>query len=129
MHISISTAMAGTRADQSAEHVRWRLTDESSCTIETVSQAPNHSSLHLSVSRTVADIKEIRVEATKRDTALEVWTNAGPYDSRTVVANNPGELRIQVDLLQQKHVPVLKRVSPDAVVLVCGKMRLTVQTS
>ena len=125
-----AATVAASNLTTSSSHIKWRLTDESSCTIETASPLPSHTLLHLTVGRRVDEIKDIRVQANGSDMPLEVWTKAGPHDSRSVVADNTSGLRIEINLLrQEKRAPVLKPDPPDTAVLICGKTRLTVRTS
>jgi hypothetical protein len=128
--LAISVVIAaGLKPDRSPGHPEWRLTDESSCAIETAGQLTPHTTLQMSVGKRVANIKDIKVQGLNSETPLEVWRNAAPLDSRSVTVKNQTGVRIALNLSGRTNTPVRKHVSPDTVVLVCSGTRLSVRAS
>jgi hypothetical protein len=68
--ITISAAASQSNPNQSSFSMKWRLTDEASCTIETASQLPDHTSLHMIIGKRVAGVKQILVEGIDRKNLL-----------------------------------------------------------
>jgi hypothetical protein len=123
-------ALAGQPPSKGASTpLHWRLTDETSCAVEAVNRVSAPATLHLTIDR-IADATQIKVQTDKQEQPVEDWINFGPHDSRSVAIQAGAQVQIRIDIPRHaSHVPRLKTKGTYTSELICGKTRLTIETT